>query len=357
MAASLDPTQRAYVNLHRAAIRALLALEARAKKALAATLRREVAVAREDVISAVEATAGDRARAAAAIGAARRASASLAAGVTQAVLDVRAEARAFGHREATRQLRAVVRMAQRDGYEVSPQVTAYLHNAEQAALAKVPRHWVQLGGSTVAQHGATVDETIAGLAGSSVARGFERDTLASALSWESTGLVPKDLTAWIQTTRARVEREAANLAVSQTAHAYEDQTEREIHDFFTNTITDTDEWVGNTVKVWSATLDRVTCSRCWGMDGQMIPATESFSPGPGDVHIHCRCDELTVYVPDHKKQALAGIMSDYGRFKGDVAATGGAEHYPAMPYIKDALDTTSPQALTRKLAERQARGL
>jgi len=346
----LDPTQRAYVSLHRAAIRALLAIEARAKKAFAASLRREIAVAREDVLSAIEGTAGDRAKAAAAIGAARRAAATLAANVARSVIDVRAESRLYANREATRQLRAVVTMAKRDGYTVSPEVTHYLATRETAALGRLPINVVQLGGRTI-------DESMAGLAGKSVGGRFEGETLSAALDWQSTGLVPADLTAWINATRAKVERNAATMAVEHTAHAYEDQIDAEIHQFFTETITDLDEWAGNTFKVWSATLDRVTCSHCWAMDGQMIPASDSWKgPGPGDVHRHCRCDELTIYVPDEQKRYLRGIVSDYKRLKMDVEEEGGAERYPALPYISDALATTSPEALTRKLAERQARG-
>lgn len=347
----LDPIQRQYVSVHRAAIRALLALEARAKRALAGTLRRELAVAREDVLSAIQSNQGDRAKAAAAIGAARRAAATMAANIAGAVMDARLDARVTAQREAVRQLRLVARLARADGHTVSPEVELYLHNAERIAMARLPQHVVQLGGITT---GGTIDETMAGLAGKSVAARFERETLASALDWQSTGLV---LTAWIRETQAKVEQNARNMAVEHTAHAFADEVDAETHRFFTETISSDDDWAGNVFKAWSSVLDRKTCSYCWSKDGQIIRAADSWpGPGPGDAHRFCRCFEATFYVPDEQKRKLPGIVSDYKRFKEDVAETGGKERYEALPYITDSLKATSPETLTRRLADRQARG-
>lgn len=326
--AKLDPVQVRYVNIHRSAIRALLALEARARTALATSLRREVAVAREDVLAAIGESGESRARAAAAIAAARRAAGAMATSIARDVLAVRTDARNVADGQFSKQMQLVVRLAKLDGYAVSAA-------AEQRLGQKFAPHAMVIGGvgDTRRIHDLAASE----LAGRASADKFLRSTMGSALDWQSTGLVPADLTKWIQETREQVLKQANQLAADHTTPAYSDELDAEIHRFFTEEWGE-EEWTGNVFHVWSAVLDRATCDRCYTRDGTIQPINKPFDPPPGLMHRNCRCFAMTMYVPDAVRKKLPGLMADYRSFKPDFTPD---ENYPVGQYFAEALKATS----------------
>lgn len=326
--AKLDPIQVRYVNIHRSAIRALLALEARAKTALAASLRREVAVAREDVLAAIGDGADSRAKAASAIAAARRAAGAMAMSVARDVLQVRADARAVADGQFAKQMQLVVRLAKLDGYAVSAA-------AEQRLGQKFNPHAIVIGG--VGDAGRAFDQAAADLAGRAAGDKFLRTTMGNALDWQSTGLVSADLTKWIQETREQVLKQANQLAADHTTPAYADELDAEIRRFFTEEWGE-EQWTGNVFHVWSAVLDKGTCDRCYSRDGTIQPINKPFDPPPGLIHRNCRCFAMTMYVPDAVRKKLPGLVADYRSFKPDM---GPDENYPVGQYFAEALKATS----------------
>jgi hypothetical protein len=333
--AKLDPIQVRYVNIHRSAIRALLALEARAKTALAASLRREVAVAREDVLAAIGDAGDSRAKAASAIAAARRAAGAMAMSVARDVLQVRDDARAVADGQFAKQMQLVVRLAKLDGYAVSAA-------AEQRLGQKFNPHAIVIGG--VGDTRRIHDLASAELAGRAAGDKFLRATMGNALDWQSTGLVSADLTKWIQETREQVLKQAAEMAARNAVPAYSDEIDQQIHEFFTSEFGE-EEWTGNVFNVWSAAMDRATCPRCANKDGTIQPASKPFDPAPGLVHPHCRCESITLYAPNAIRGKLPGLMSDYRSFKPDL---GHDEEYPVGRYFAEALQATSFEGKTIK---------
>lgn len=120
-------------------------------------------------------------------------------------------------------------------------------------------------------------------------------------------------------------------------------------------------WGEGMMQIWSAILDRKTCPICFELDGNMVPIGKPW-PGVGEPQAHprCRCIPVTMFVPEAMSNRLPGIQIDYAELKADIkdymqASTIqlglGARH--AQDYIREALQTTSPQALTRRLVERR----
>lgn len=324
----LDPVQVRYVNIHRSAIRALLALEARAKTALAASLRREVAVAREDVLAAIGDAGDSRAKAASAIAAARRAAGAMASSIARDVLAVRADARAVADGQFAKQMQLVIRLAKLDGYAVSAA-------AEQRLGQKFGQHAIVIGG--VGDAGRVFDHAAAEMAGRAAGDRFLRTTMGNALDWQSTGMIPTDLTKWIIETREQVQKQANEWAVTHTAPAYSDQLDEDIARFFTEEWGE-EEWTGNVFHVWSAVMDSATCGRCHSKDGTIQPIDKPFDPAPGLIHPRCRCFEMSLYVPDAVRKKLPGLQADYRSFKPDMTRD---ENYPVGQYFAEALRATS----------------
>jgi hypothetical protein len=107
-----------------------------------------------------------------------------------------------------------------------------------------------------------------------------------------------------------LEPRIARTAATEVARAFNDERDR----IFDEVLDGGNE--PGLYKVWSAVLDRRTCSFCFGMDGQVRALHESFgSPLPS--HPNCRCFVELVDVP--KPERLDDIAIDYESLKAEIA--------------------------------------
>ncbi len=104
----------------------------------------------------------------------------------------------------------------------------------------------------------------------------------------------------------RLERAAA----TETASAFNDERRHVYRDIARSPLAD------ETVKVWSAVLDRKTCAFCFGKDGQVRAMHESFGAVP-PVHPNCRCIVEIVRVPHPARLVDIGIDYQEG-FKAEL---------------------------------------
>lgn len=252
----------------------------------------------------------------------------MATSIARDVLAVRSDARDTADGQFAKQMQLVIRLAKLDGYVVSAA-------AEQRLGQKFGQHAMVIGGVGDSRWG--VDHAFADMAGRATADKFLRSTMGSALDWQSTGLVPADLTKWIQETREQVLKQANQLAADHTTPAYADELDAEIHRFFTEEWGE-EQWTGNVFHVWSAVLDRGTCDRCYSRDGTIQPINKPFDPPPGLIHRNCRCFAMSMYVPDAVRKKLPGLVDDYRSFKPDFTRD---ENYPVGQYFAEALKATS----------------
>jgi hypothetical protein len=108
-----------------------------------------------------------------------------------------------------------------------------------------------------------------------------------------------------RTLARRLERTAA----TETASAFNDERRRVYRDIARSPLAD------ETVKVWSAVLDRKTCPFCFGKDGQVRALHESFGAVP-PVHPNCRCIVEIVRIP--RPERLIDVGLDYESFKSEL---------------------------------------
>lgn len=99
------------------------------------------------------------------------------------------------------------------------------------------------------------------------------------------------------------------IAATETASAFNDERRRAFDDLAKSSL------APELFQVWSAVLDRKTCSFCFGKDGQMRALHESFGDAP-PVHPSCRCIVELVRVP--RPERLEDIGIDYGSFKAEL---------------------------------------
>jgi hypothetical protein len=326
--------QRRYAALHRAAIRKRLAVEYRAQRHLAAVILREQQMARA-AIAGVAASRGQDLAAGVVVLAAQQRALAMAGSIAHEVGAVRQEAREMAQRLAQTEIALSLEVLKKDG-----------HAVPDASRAK---GWGLAGAGRVATDGVK-----ARLLGEAVAGDWLRATLAEVINWERTGIVPQDLAQWIRQNKARVEARARLIGTTEVFDAFEDELEREIHQFFTEEAKE-EEWSHNIYRVWSAVMDKGTCEACWRMDGQIRPITQGFTQSP-PLHPRCRCFVMTLAVPDAVRKKLPGMARDYRLLKEDFAEHPD-EHYPVKQFIKDALRTNSPQTVAAKLRERERRHL
>jgi SPP1 gp7 family putative phage head morphogenesis protein len=185
------------------------------------------------------------------------------------------------------------------------------------------------------------------------------------LRWERSGHGVVELPGYLLRTSqilgAAVDRHAAWQAVEAYAREHE-ETWRAVAE-----TPETEEglphgWQESVYRVWSAILDRRTCPVCHDLDGEMVPMGKRFTgKQEPPVHGNCRCIVVTMTVPEELRKRLPGIEIDYSEMKTDVADyfrgaklsdLRGVRH--AESYIREALEKTSPVALTRRLQNRSA---
>lgn len=121
-------------------------------------------------------------------------------------------------------------------------------------------------------------------------------------------------------------------------------------------------WGAGLYDVWSAILDRGTCSVCRGLDGEMVPAgTEWPGAGRPPNHARCRCEPVAMFIPEAAIKKIPGVQLDYAALKADIQdyARGatlqlgeGKRH--AQEFFRDALAGTGQAALAAHLSDRRA---
>ncbi len=332
---SLTPLQKRYVALHRAAIRRRLAAEQLTHKRLVATLLREQHLARATIVAAAS-SQQHAMRPGGVVLVAQQTAAAMAAALSHEVLAGRQEARGIAQRQVHDEIVLALDVLRKDGYAVP-------RARDTSVLAGAAGSAVLLSG---------LDQVKAKLVGESVTNEWLRATLAEATSWERSGLIPQDLSQWIRQNKARIETRARLIGTTETFDAFEDEVDREIHRFFVEEHGE-EEWSHNVYHVWSAVMDRATCSACWQLDGKVKPIAQSLGASP-PLHPRCRCFILTFAVPKDLRKKLPGIATDYRRLKGDFGERPD-ENYPVEEFIGQALRTTSPQTALAKLREREQR--
>lgn len=115
-------------------------------------------------------------------------------------------------------------------------------------------------------------------------------------------------------------------------------------------------------EIWSAILDRKTCPVCWKLDGQMVKVGEKFHEGArSPVHGHCRCTQITAFIPEELEKYLAGAELDYEALKDDVKDYMGSHKFDvgegvrhAKQYVVEVLERRghSPYVLAERFNNR-----
>lgn len=99
------------------------------------------------------------------------------------------------------------------------------------------------------------------------------------------------------------------IAATETASAFNDERRRAFDDLAKSSL------APELFRVWSAVLDRKTCSHCFGKDGQVRALDEAFGATP-PVHPNCRCIIELVRVP--RPERLEDISIDYASLKTEL---------------------------------------
>lgn len=147
------------------------------------------------------------------------------------------------------------------------------------------------------------DTAAAHSAAASLASAWSRSASAMALGDEPEG---DALRMAGRALDGRLERTAA----TETAGAFNDERRRVYRDIARSPLAD------ETVKVWSAVLDRKTCGFCFDKDGQVRALRENFGAWP-PVHPNCRCIIEIVRVPHPERLVDIGLDYQEG-FKAEL---------------------------------------
>jgi hypothetical protein len=147
------------------------------------------------------------------------------------------------------------------------------------------------------------DAAAAHAAASSLSAAWSRSATAMALGDE-----PGDDA--LRLAGRMLSRRLERTAATETASAFNDERRHVYRDIARSPLAD------ETVKVWSAVLDRRTCSFCFGKDGQVRAMHESFGAVP-PVHPNCRCIVEVVRIPHPERLVDIGIDYQEG-FKAEL---------------------------------------
>ncbi len=136
-------------------------------------------------------------------------------------------------------------------------------------------------------------------------------SLASAWSRSATAMAVGDEPAddALRIAGRALERRLERTAATETASAFNAERRHVYRDIARSPLAD------EVVRVWSAVLDRKTCSYCFGKDGQVRGMHESFGAVP-PVHPNCRCIIEIVRIPHPER--LIDIGLDYENYKSAV---------------------------------------
>lgn len=215
---------------------------------------------------------------------------------------------------------------------------------------------VELGQPLHAAAGALEDDAFADIVAQSLASAWGSTGL-SILGGKPTTITARDLDQLADLLDARVRRAAA----TETARVFNREREALIDEHVgafsssTRGPRDPDVPAAGAFKVWSAILDRATCPRCFGLDGEIVELHKSFSIGsPPPMHPHCRC--IVEFIVVHKPERLEDIAIDYDLFKRevhDLIIEGRAESQRhAVSFASDSLgNKRSVSTLTTRFAD------
>jgi len=271
-------------------------------------------------------------------------------------------------------IEATYRVADKLDAEFAAQTRAARAAARRLAQAQIAEEliglerYARLTGQAVptayaVAEGAAVDGLRARQASTGMVKRWLDVTAAEITTWRRKNEVVGALTARLAKVVEHVDGSVRRHAVSQAHDAFADEK----HGFWKAAVDaeeydpdDPGAWPNVMFDVWTAVLDRKTCPVCMEADGQMVPVGRPFpSYGRPQIHPHCRCETVTIIVPEAAKVKLPGIKSDYEALKAEISDyVRGAElrHFGrrhAVGYIQESIQTSSPEALTRRLLERR----
>lgn len=268
---------------------------------------------------------------------------------------------------ATEQARIASRVIART--QIKWEVRAVNHYIQEAGTDEQPLEQVS------AEGGAQVDAAAGHQTGMSMAAAWGQSALAALHAWRRTGADPASLPSAALPASPSIEHRVERHAVTQALDAYNDEIRHVWKRLALDDGDGDDEseeglpygWRHATFRVWSAILDRKTCKRCFALDGDMVPVGKDFDGGAtAPLHPLCRCDELTVVIPEAVQKKLPGVQIDYRQLKADVKDYFMTEDLETLGrrHIGDYLEKavtgarakTSPETLLSKFHSRDTRG-
>lgn len=215
------------------------------------------------------------------------------------------------------------------------------------------------------------DGAISHQAGLSLAHRWSSQMLGNYSQWKREGGGVDGLIRRFQNaSRGGLDNLIETQAITQSIDAYADQhaaTWREIAGQAAGSALDSAGedgigWGAGLYDMWSATLDRGTCGDCFDLDGEMVPSGTEF-PGVSRAPLHnrCRCEPLSIWIPEAALKKLPGAQLDYELLKQDVKeyARGsslniGEGRRHAQDFMRDALSGHSPSVLNAYMSQRRS---
>ena len=185
-----------------------------------------------------------------------------------------------------------------------------------------------------------LDAAIANQAGLSIAHKWSSQVLGTYVSWKRSGggvdLLARGISAAAGTAALESGTGVGSLvetqAITQAVDAYADQhaqTWRDLALLIPGTLYETGGgedsagfpvqtvgWGGGLFDVWSAILDRNTCSRCAELDGESVPVGQDWgADGRPPRHLRCRCISVPVWVESAAQLPANDV--DFSELQGD----------------------------------------
>lgn len=182
--------------------------------------------------------------------------------------------------------------------------------------------------------------------------------LSAVASWDGKRPLARELAELPRSIEPSVQRTGA----TETAKAFNDERSGAlgaVSDLFGDAGGDHDDGDGRRLapglfKVFSAVLDRVTCTRCFGADGEIVDARDSFRAGAPPLHPWCRC--IVEHIIIAKPERLEDIGIDYALFKEElrdvIRERREISDKRALAFISDSLgDKRSAEVLAKRFAD------
>lgn len=263
-----------------------------------------------------------------------RASETLVARVAVQLGDQRATMRAAarGIREVQEQLQHEFAAAMREARSIAHEFAMRQVALEAEPLVVTAAHGLSL---TPALTVPEIEAMWAEHAATSVARRFGSTAIAETMAWQKSKRGPEALPRQLARVSQRLEPERKLHAVTQSVAAYNEAKRDKWNELRADRAKTLPGIPGDTEgkrgrgtrhpfddgmrELWSAILDTKTCPVCWKLDGQLVKVGDAFPEGARcPLHGHCRCNVVTIFVPEELQRYLASAELDYDAFKDDV---------------------------------------